>query len=207
MTLQSNLLHTLSGGNLLVLSECRRSDQNLYNFYSSLIEGGSRFEALLEDVIREAARTFQRQHDIYRYNLVISHRRRRAINEAMSDKLAPEGSTAIELEGSLVKVWPGLQLVCSATLPEKGLYNGCPYTIVEITDDAVAFKELEKPLCIKKVQEAMRLSFASTYAGCQGTEFTGTLCLRDVQHRFFTRKHLFVGLSRAKVAADVAIGK
>ena len=55
----------------------------------------------------------------------------------------------------------------------------------------------------EQVSEWTVLSFAQTYASCQGTEFEGTLRLHDITHKFFTNRHLFVGLSRAKSSASV----
>ena len=53
--------------------------------------------------------------------------------------------------------------------------------------------------------ELLRLSYAQTYASCQGTEFEGTLRLHDTQSRHYTRRHLFVALSRAKRAEQIDI--
>ena len=52
----------------------------------------------------------------------------------------------------------------------------------------------------------MRLSYAQTYASCQGTDFSGSLCLHDCSSKFLTRRHLFVGLSRAKQDAKPSMG-
>ena len=57
----------------------------------------------------------------------------------------------------------------------------------------------------EQVSEWTVLSFAQTYASCQGTDFEGTLRLHDTTHKFFTRRHLFVGLSRAKSSAAVDV--
>jgi hypothetical protein len=51
----------------------------------------------------------------------------------------------------------------------------------------------------------LRLSYAQTYASCQGTEFAGSLSLWDCAHKHFTRRHLFVALSRAKQNAAVSL--
>ena len=51
----------------------------------------------------------------------------------------------------------------------------------------------------------MRLSYAQTYASCQGTEFDGTLRLHDTWNKHFTKRHLFVGLSRGKRAQDISV--
>ena len=57
----------------------------------------------------------------------------------------------------------------------------------------------------EQVSEWMVLSFAQTYAACQGTDFEGTLRLHDTTHKFFTRRHHFVGLSRAKESGAVDV--
>ena len=56
-----------------------------------------------------------------------------------------------------------------------------------------------------QAKQWLRLSFAQTYASCQGTEFDGQLRLHDTSHKHFTRRHLFVGLSRARAARDASV--
>jgi hypothetical protein len=51
----------------------------------------------------------------------------------------------------------------------------------------------------------LRLSYAQAYASCQGSEFGGSLRLWDCSHKVFTRRHLFVGLSRARADARVSL--
>jgi hypothetical protein len=58
-------------------------------------------------------------------------------------------------------------------------------------------------LSLEQAKRYLRLSFAQTYASCQGTEFDWTLRLHDIESPRFTKRHLFVGLSRAKGAALV----
>ena len=72
------------------------------------------------------------------------------------------------------------------------------------TSDATAAAE-PLTLTYQQVADLLRLSFARTYASCQGTEFEDTLRLHDTQSRFFTKRHLFVALSRAKRAEQVDI--
>ena len=48
----SGLLHTLSSGNVVTLTECKRSDSELFSFYSSLIKGGLRFEIPLPEAVK-----------------------------------------------------------------------------------------------------------------------------------------------------------
>ena len=76
------------------------------------------------------------------------------------------------------------------------------YEVAEITQKLVHFTG-GVSLTHEQVSEWTVLSFAQTYASCQGTEFEGTLRLHDTTHKFFTKRHLFVGLSRAKSSAAV----
>ena len=71
---------------MLTLRECKRSSAELFNWFASLIEGGSRFQTPLPQVIAAAKRafTFTGPAD---HNLVISHAKIIQINQQLS-KLA-----------------------------------------------------------------------------------------------------------------------
>ena len=88
---RSNLFHTMAGGNCVTLLECRRSDKELFEFYSSLIPGGSRVETPLRSIVAEARAVFQFA-DFCRSNLVISHKKRIQLNSQLSEQLAPAGA-------------------------------------------------------------------------------------------------------------------
>ena len=60
-------------------------------------------------------------------------------------------------------------------------------------------------LTFEQAATMLRLSFARTYASVQGHEFSESLCLHDTKSRNFTIKHLYVALSRAKVANLIAV--
>ena len=83
--------------------------------------------------------------------------------------------------------------------------NQCLYTVKEVGGDSVSFQELESTFTHEQVKQWFRLSYAQTYASCQGTEFDGPLRLWDTTNVHFTRRHLFVALSRAKQAAFVDV--
>ena len=51
----------------------------------------------------------------------------------------------------------------------------------------------------------LRLPFAQTYASCQGSEFEGSLRLWDTDSRHFTRRRLFVAVSRAKEGCAIRV--
>ena len=55
---RSNLLHRMAGGNRLTLTECKRSDSQLFNFYTRLIPGGDLFEQPIQEVVKIARERF-----------------------------------------------------------------------------------------------------------------------------------------------------
>jgi hypothetical protein len=102
-------------------------------------------------------------------------------------------------------IWPSLQLIGCVSAEKKGIRNGCLYTVASVGDDTVRFENVEASFTYEQVKQWLRLSYAQTYASCQGTEFEGPLCLWDVGHKYYTRRHLFVGLSRSKSAAFIGL--
>jgi len=211
---RSNLLHTLTSGNRVTLTECRRSDTQLFEFYASLIKDGSRWEAPLRDAVGAAKAAFAFK-GFCRSNLVISHRKRIQLNARINQELAPP-MVAIKLEvtsrtlrgncAQTMFIWPGIQLLGSVPTERKGIRNGCLYTVLDITDEGITTQELPGlVLTQEQVKSWLRLSYAQTYASVQGTEFDSQLRLHDTGHMYFTKRHLFVGLSRARAAADVSV--
>ena len=88
-------------------------------------------------------------------------------------------------------------------MEKQGIRNGVAYT-VDSVDAHIHLKEGAK-LSLEDAVQMLRLSSAMTYASVQGRETEGTLCLHDTGNPFFTMRHLYVGLSRAKRAADVRV--
>jgi hypothetical protein len=148
---QSVLLHTMAGGNSCTLTECRRGDRMLFDFYSSLIPGGLRAELPVQVCVAQAKAVFR------------------------------------------------------SSAPARWR-NGCLYTVESIDREAKTLTlEGVGSLSFEQVKVWLRLSYAQTYASCQGTEFADSLRLWDCAHRHFSRRHLFVGLSRARQNAQVSL--
>ena len=78
------------------LLECRRSDAELFDFYSSLIAGGSRFELVV--AVREAKELLTYDGPA-EHNLVISHQKRIKLNRELNQQLAPMGAIRLEVSG------------------------------------------------------------------------------------------------------------
>jgi hypothetical protein len=199
--------------NRLVLTQCWRSDTVLFNFYGSLIPGGSRVERPLSEVVAEAREKF-RFDGPADHNLVISHRKRVALNTELNELHRPGVAIRVEPKhkkpGALTQpmwLWPGIRLLGAATEGDK-VKNQVWYEVAEVSTDPGHLVRFACGLALpaEKVADLFVLSYAQTYASCQGTEFDGTLRLHDTAHKLFTKRHLFVGLSRAKscFAVDMA---
>jgi hypothetical protein len=209
---KSSLLHALSDGNRCTLTECRRGDRKLFDFYSSLIPGGSRAELPVQECVAQAKAVF-RSSAPARWNLVVSHRRRVLINGTRNRAEAPPGAVLLEVSGRRARgngaqsmlLWPGIQLF-GCTSAAKAVRNGCLYTVESIDPGAQTLVlSGVGSLTFDQARAWLRLSYAQTYASCQGTEFADSVCLWDTAHKHFGRRHLFVGLSRAKVNATVSL--
>ena len=213
---RSSLLHTLAGGNRLVLTECKRSECTLFDWYSSLIPGGLRYELPLAEVLAEARAAFRFEGHAM-HNLCISHRMRVKLNTQCNRHFA-EGQPSVFVRAKAQKgqlctaqsmlIWPGIELLgCSRS--SRKIRNNVLYTVRQLTEELVYLSaphtEELLPLSYAQVAELLRLSFAQTYASCQGTEFEGSLRLHDTESRHFTRRHLFVALSRAKRAEQIDV--
>jgi hypothetical protein len=102
-------------------------------------------------------------------------------------------------------LWSGLQLFGCSSVAKAGR-NRCLYTVESLDTEAKTLVlEGAGSLTFDQARTWLRLSYAQTFASCQGTEFEGSLCIWDTAHRHFSRKHLFVALSRARVNAVVSL--
>lgn len=72
----------MSDGNRLVLTECKRSDSQLFDFYTRLIPGGDLYQPIQEAV--KLARERFRYDGVCDLNLTLSHRKRIGINRQVN---------------------------------------------------------------------------------------------------------------------------
>ena len=216
---RSSFFHYLAGGNRLTLTEGHRSDMELFNFYSSLIAGGERFLQPLAKVL-EDARALTGFEGPARHNLCISHRRRillnRQLNKAfLPDEAVPTFVRAKPKKGQMCAaqsmfLWVGIELLGCVQATRKGIRNNVLYRVTALGEDSTTVKPAEGEgdpieLTLSQVAEWLRLSFAQTYASCQGTEFSATLRLHDTANPHFTLRHLFVAMSRARECSKLSV--
>jgi hypothetical protein len=189
----------------MVLTENRRSDEKLFKAYTNL---GENLEAALSN--SRAQFPVTKRHAAY--TLTMSHALRTQINRRRNEEelvipsqnwLAvnikePEGYTRTRAgnQPQAMKVWPGLQLIGAGGRCLKGMF----YTVAAC-DEAKVELNTGVGLTHQQAFESLRLSYALTYASCQGLTLPGVVRL-DTQSSHFTLKHLYVGLSRG-TAADL----
>jgi hypothetical protein len=191
---------TLCGCNRLTLTTCRRSNGELFAWYSSLIRGGARFELPLSAVLAEARARFTLAGPAD-HNLCISHRRRHQLNKAANERERLAHPAQLVRARQSFWAWPGQKLLGAAG--SRTIRNGCTYTVEAVGTDFLALVgEGKVPFA---QTGCLRLATAQTYASCQGTEFSGSLALWDCDSRHFTMRHLFVALSRATVACNIVV--
>ena len=209
---KSNLLHRMAGGNKLTLMDCKRSDSQLFDFYTRLIPGGDLYEQTIQEAVRLARQQF-RYEGICDLNLTLSHRKRIAINKKVNLHKKPDD--AVFLPCPKLKrlsqnapqemwVWKGLELLGCVPIGKYGVRNGVTYVVEQIAESLVHF-EGGISLTKEDTVQMMRLAHAMTYASVQGRETEGTLALHDCTSPHFTHKHLYVALSRAKKASHVRV--
>ena len=99
-------------------------------------------------------------------------------------------------------IWEGIELIGCTQSTKKGIRNNVMYMVAKIDDAVHVAKKSDDSelitLSFAQVAALLRLSYAQTYASCQGTEFDDSMRLHDTSNSHFTMRHLFVALSRAK---------
>ena len=185
---RSDLLYELSGGVRMELTENMRSDAVLFDFYCGLWKDG----VVFEQALLEGRRQFPlKRVPAARFSLTISHAARQAVNRACNLREKREHE-AIFLKGpEPFYAWPGQQLVGAGGLCRKGIF----YTVSEI-DEHIVLESGER-LTREAAGKSLRLCHALTYASVQGLTLPGTVRLLETDHRHFTKKHLYIGASRA----------
>ena len=130
---RSRLLHTMAGGNRLRLTECKRSDDVLFRFYTRLIPGGDLFGLPVATAVAQARERFTYK-GVAELNLVLSHRKRVQLNKQCNLHFRPAAG-AVYLPCALQKrvalnapqamwVWGGQKLLGCLPIERQGIRRG-----------------------------------------------------------------------------------
>jgi hypothetical protein len=200
---QSDLVHELAGGCRLTLAQNMRSDQKLFDFYTSL-RVGTPSARPLEEALAEAKLAFRApgQPD---HVLTMSHARRVQLNARMNARFKPPGAELLQCKPSRLPnrpqsmwVWPGLVLIGAGGKTKRGLW----YTVRSVNETHVTFDGLT--LTREDTVQWTRLAFALVFASVQGLTLHGHVRL-ETNSPNFTLRHLYVGISRATSADLVSV--
>jgi hypothetical protein len=197
----SDMLFEMCGGHRFTLTENRRSDQPLFDFYTTLGDD------VQEDLAR-ARQLFPKTDRKAAYTLTMSHARRVIINKQRNEQDKPDDAVLLKVPtttgrgGNLPQnmwIWVDLVLIGAGGHTKKGLF----YTISAIDESHVTFSCGLK-LTREQTCKCCRLSYAITFASAQGLTLRGVVRL-DCESKHFTRRHLYVGISRATAAELVEV--
>jgi hypothetical protein len=200
---KSDLVFELAGGNRIELTENRRSDPKIFNFIKSL-----RIDELDEKplflAVTEARQLFPATSARANFTLVMSHKRRIEINAYYNqiERIERQSNDAVEIKvltkhsidnnvPQIMWLWPGLRLLGAGHKVQKGIF-----TKVKACDTEKVVLDNDLSLTHSQVCQSLRLSYAITYASCQGLTLQGRVRL-ETHSGHLTTRHLYVGISRA----------
>ena len=218
----SRMFHRICGGNRIRLTECKRSDATLFDWYTSLERDGARYNIPLDDVLHEARRFFN-GNATPNYTLCIDHRLRKIVNREANERLKPKDAIWLEAPKSVLPNQPQSfwlytgQVLIAHTQSNKQMKNGMFYTVEGYDSENVFFKDSTASetqcsarsaplLTLKKswVVRNCRLSHCLTISSVQGRTLHGIVEILT-NHPRFSRRHLLVCLSRATDASKVQV--
>jgi hypothetical protein len=205
---RSRLLWHWAGGTCFHLTVCRRADQEHFDFCN-------RFQQMPLWQAKAACRERYHRRDARRpaLALVLSHRRRRSINEERQKQLVaslPADAPRACIEGSHEEPFDlvaGTPLI--GCLTRHGVINGVFYRVTRLVDDEVAEVQVDggdsMELRLSHLAKATRLAWAITVHASQSREFVGLVEVYDLDHPYFTMRHLVVSTSRVKAGSNLVI--
>ena len=204
----SRLLWELCEGNVIHLTKCRRSaGTHIFHFVTGLYPNGQLGTLPLCDQVSLARRVFPLQRGIARWNLCISHAKRKTLNKICYDFFAKGERLNVQLSDELVnQIFVGCALLGNST--DRRITNGCFYEVMSFTDKLVTIRDLENLESVDVPVEnmkALRLGWAITYAAVQGRTLKERTRLWCTDHPRFTTRHLAMAIGRVTRPDDLDI--
>ena len=204
------MIRELCGSNRFELTENRRSDPPLFAFIQSLRPGTPEARDLAE-ALADAMERFPQTEREADWVLVLSHRKRMALNRQMNQRKKtadalffrhrPVQGQATGNQPQSMWLWPGLTLVGAGGPCPKGIM----VEVVSLTEDQVTLSN-GATLDRERICKCTRLAHCLCYASVQGLTLPGVVKLWDTASPLLTLRHLYVGISRATGAQNVEVG-
>ena len=209
----SRLLHTWAHGTEFRMTRCRRSGRAFFDACLGLLPLWTAVQACCSRYPPRSG-PLHLQADMH---LVLSHRRRMKLNALCQEAAVARYRTATP-EGLVVLVQPpsdgecGLNRAQSFELFEgtrlmganndtNGVVNGGFLTVGGVREgdcDVTDERGDSFTLTHAQVGRSTRLAWAITVTASQSREFDCSVCLWDLGSRHYTKRHLYVAMTRVK---------
>ena len=161
----------------------------------------------LPEQVALAKRMFPRKKGHARWNLCISHAKRKTLNKICYDAEAKGERLIVRLADELVnEVFIGCKLVGNTTT--KGIVNGVFYEVKSFTENHVQVKDLESDEELNVHTDHMRymrLGWAMCYFTVQGRTLKAHTRLWDTDHKNYTVCILAMSVGRVCKPTDLDI--
>ena len=185
-----------------VLQRCRRSDSAHFDF-CNLVRGLPAAEG-----VRLALERYTPRDQTALWNLVISHRKRKHINDRLQRHAAKAVDVTLWIPDAEVPfhIFTGTRLMGKNNDHSK-IRTGAFLDVLNVTcqEIEVVDEHVRIPFKMSPAQVAKytRLRHAMTLYSTQGRSLPGTIAIHDWKNRYFTSTSLYVALSRAKESDKV----
>jgi hypothetical protein len=213
----SRLLHFWAGGTEFQLTRCRRSNTEHFELCLGVLQGP--LAAAIEHARLEFPQDWgQPAHKQGDFHLVLSHRRRVALNHACQKDAvaryradnpgapilsiaAPEEDTGLLNTQQDFEIFAGTRLI-GANNETKAVVNGGFLLVKSVSDEGCLVEDEtgeEHELTTVQLTRSTRLAWAITITASQSREFGGRVAIWDTDSPHFSRAHLYTALTRVKI--------
>jgi hypothetical protein len=211
----SRLFRFWADGTEFQLSRCRRSNTEHFEMCLGVLESslGNAIEHARLEFPQDWGQPAHKQGD---FHLVLSHRRRVALNHACQKEAAaiyrmetpdmpvlsiaaPEEDTGLNI-GQDFEIFAGTRLI-GANNETKAIVNGGFLLVKSVSDEGCLVEDEaggEHELTILQITRSTRLAWAITITASQSREFGGRVAIWDTESPHFSRARLYTALTRVK---------
>jgi hypothetical protein len=215
----SNFMHALCNGARVELNKFRRGGDRAH---FDLVGGIYPSICTLDVALPRARQAYPAIGRAMGTVLVVTHRERIARNAEMNVRLSPRDFVEIapperpamgDNQPQQMRLWTGIVLMAVVGSAHKHLKNGLRYRVEEVgvavqlarVDDGGAVRGEPFQMGLADVARDLRLTHALCYYSCQARTIHGPLRLAQTDSRWFTLRHLIVGLGRAPAGNCVEV--
>ena len=201
----SDLYKSWSECTKFVLRRCRRSDGAHFEFCN-------RIRGLeISHGVQLALERYPPRSDTAKWNLTISHWKRKCLNGEMQRKLATQVDEKVWVADAEVPfhIFRGTELM-GRNNDHRIITTGAFLDVLEVEGNKVKLidlaTEIEFTVSLDQVAKHTKLRHAMTLYSTQGRSLPGTIAVYDWNNPHFTPTSLYIALSRAKESDKIWMG-